>query len=128
MNETTASGHILRRDTRASLLLLGGVIVFACIGLATDANWPKLLRVSSAFATYATVLVATILTRSGARMLGGFLAAGAAAGAVSGLVRPEIHPALVAISTLGGIVFGGVHWLAVTRWRGARADSGATLP
>ncbi len=99
------------RPLQLSVVLLAGIVLFACVGLAFDANWTKLLRVSSAFTTYAVVLLAT------APRAWSYPLAGALAGAASGLVRPEPTAALVIVSALGGAVFGYAHRLGVHRFR-----------
>ena len=106
------------RDVRLSLLLLALVILIACAGLAFDGNWPKVLRVSSAFTSYTLALAAFGVLTAGARTgLGRVAAAGAIAGFVSGVVRPEFDAMLVAASIAGGAAFAAVHWLALTRCR-----------
>ncbi len=104
-------------DTRTSLLVLAGVILFACAGLALDGNWPKLLRVSSAFVSYAGVLTALGARRRTELSLVHFVAAGIVAGFVSGIVRPDLDGALVVVSIVGGAAFGAAHWLGLTKWR-----------
>ncbi|HEX6587751.1 MAG TPA: hypothetical protein VF039_01910 [Longimicrobiales bacterium] len=99
------------RTLTFSLLVLGSVILFACLGLAFDGNWPKLLRVSSAFTVYAVALVLV-----GPRPIG-FVLAGALAGAASGLIRPETTLPLVLVSIAGGSVFGLIHHLGMERLR-----------
>jgi len=111
-----------RRDLRLSLALIGAVVVFALIGLATDHNWPKLLRVSLAFATYAgSLLGSTRRARAGADRpisYSWFALAGALAGLVSGIVRPEFRfDVLVAGTMAAAILLAGVHWLALRYWR-----------
>ena len=108
-------------DLRVSLLLVGGVVLLAMAGLAMDGNWPKLARVATAFLTYIVVLLAA----RGAEDWGeesvpfrAFAAAGGACGLVSGLVREEVHGAVVAAGVLAGsLLLGGLHWLALCGWR-----------
>jgi hypothetical protein len=108
------------RELRLSLALLATIVVFALIGLATDRNWPKILRVSSAFVTYAAVLLTLLHYRRGAQAVvraipfAWFIGAGAAAGLVSGLVRPEVDVAVVVAGTIGAaLLLAGVHCLAL---------------
>ncbi|MES2521375.1 MAG: hypothetical protein V4617_01665 [Gemmatimonadota bacterium] len=80
-----------RSDLELSLLFLAVVVALALTGLAFDSNWPKFLRVATAFVGYAVVLL--IATRRSARPpLTAFVLAGAVAGLLSGLVRPEPMP------------------------------------
>ena len=111
-------------DLRLSLVLIGVVVVFALVGLATDHNWPKLLRVSLAFATYAGTLLAFTQAhraRSSAATPMGykwFMIAGALAGLVSGIVRPEFRLDVLAAGTIAtAVLLAGVHWLALRYWR-----------
>jgi hypothetical protein len=113
-----------RHDLRVSLALVSAVVVFALIGLATDHNWPKLLRVSLAFATYAGSLLAFTNARradASAEALieyRWFAIAGALAGLVSGIVRPEFRlDVLVAGTGAASVLLAGVHWLALRYWR-----------
>ncbi len=86
-----------------SLAVLGAIVAFALIGLAAVGNWPKVLRVAAAAATYALLLLSVCRGRSEPRP-GAFLVAGAAAGAVSGLLRP-------------GLLLGPFHWWALRTWQ-----------
>ena len=100
-----------------SLLLLGAVVILALAGLAIEGNWPKVARVATAFLTYTVVL----LVARGPWRGGGedvpfrdFAAAGAGCGLVSGLVREEVHAAVVIAGTLAGsLLLGGLHYLAL---------------
>lgn len=108
------------RDLRWSVALIGGVVFLALIGLATDGNWPKILRVSLAFAAYATVLLGLAAYRKNSSSIpfAWFAAAGVSAGVVSGLVRPEIDAGvLIAGSIAAGLLIAGVHCLAIRKWR-----------
>ena len=112
----------------SSLLLPGAVLILALAGLALEGNWPKIARVATAFLTYTVVL----LVGRGPRIDGGegvpfrvFAAAGAGCGLVSGLVREEVHAAVVIAGTLtGSLLLGGLHYLVLRVRRGL--DSMAT--
>ena len=115
------------RELRASLLLLGGVFVFALAVLVLQQNWPKLLRVGAAAVAYLG-LVALLARRWWRPELAGpcpyrvFAVAGAAAGALGSLLRPA--PALLVgvIGSVGGaLLFGGFHYLGLRAARRARA-------
>jgi hypothetical protein len=124
-----ASPHPTARfDLLASLGVLTVVVTFALAGLATDANWPKLLRVACSFATYAGVLLGLArafparLEASRSVPFAWLSAAGAAAGVVSGLVRPEIVTGMLVGGTLAAAtLLAGVHWLALRHWRRLRS-------
>jgi len=97
---------------------MGSIVALAIVGLATDANWPKITRVATAFVTYVVVLLA-------ARGGGGkeripfpvFGLAGGACGLVSGLVREDVEGPVVVVGVLAGaLLLGGVHWLALREW------------
>ena len=112
------------KAVRHSLAVLGAVVLFALIGLAFAGNWPKVLRVGLAAASYAAVLVAG--SRSLSREKPGaaipywlFAIAGAAAGLVSGLVRPTVQPSVVLVSVLAGaFLLSSVHWAGARRYKG----------
>jgi hypothetical protein len=118
------SGTVSPKALRHSLVLLGIVVLIALIGLAFAGNWPKLLRVGLAAASYAAVLVA------GSRLLSWehpgaaipywlFAVAGAVAGLVSGVVRPTVQPSVVLVSVLAGaFLLSTVHWAGVRRYNG----------
>jgi hypothetical protein len=112
-----------RTDLELSLLLVGVVVLLALGGLASDANWPKLLRVATAFLGYATVLLTTA-RRGESPALPAFVLAGAAAGLLSGVVRPEPMPLVfVVVMTLASAaLLGPVHWLALRHHRRVGAD------
>src|SRR5207253_10440863 len=100
---------------------LSVVVTFALIGLATDHNWPKMWRVSSAFIAYAAALLIQARTSAGTLQWRWFAIAGAAAGLVSGIVRPEFHVSvLIAGAILAPLVFGSMHWLGLKQWRKLR--------
>jgi hypothetical protein len=114
----------LRRDTLTSFALLGGVVAIALVGLGVDGNWPKVLRLTAAFAAYAGGLVGCqawpALRR--APSIVPFVLAGSGAGVVSGLARAQIDvPVLVAGTLAAALLLGPVHGLAVLTWRDARA-------
>ena len=113
---------------RHSLALLAAVVLFTVIGLAADQNWPKVLRVSLAFASYTTVLLVGSRLRSfthpGAAVpYWLFVLAGATAGVVSGTVRPTIQPAVVLISVAAGaFLISTVHWAGARRYDAIRTN------
>lgn len=115
-------GKHARHELRLSLLLLAGVVTFALIGLATDGNWPKVLRVAAAFCAYAGVL-AMLVRRRAAHVqteipFAWFAAAGAAAGVMSGVVRPEFRlDVLLAGTVAAACLLAGIHCLALRMWR-----------
>ena len=76
-----------------SLMVLGVVVAYAQAGLASAENWPKVLRVTAAAATYCVVLL-VLCRRQPDLRIGAFITAGAAAGIVSGLTRPSISLAV----------------------------------
>jgi hypothetical protein len=107
-----------RRDLLASVALLGVVVALALIGLALDGNWPKVIRVACAAATYVTILLAFASRGEGPARYWWFAAAGAAAGLVSGMLRPVPDLAPVLTGTVAAaLLLGGVHWTAVRFWR-----------
>ena len=107
-----------RRDLYASLLLLGLVVAFALAGLASDGNWPKVLRVAAAAAGYGAVLLAAGRRSTERLPWRAFAAAGAVAGFLSGVVRPETSGSMVLAQTAAGaLVLGSFHWLALGSWR-----------
>ena len=98
-----------------TLLALGALLVFIEVGLATDGNWPKMLRVGVALAGYVATLLAT-----GARRhpfsIARYVVAGLVAGALSGVLRPEIRPAFAAAqAVLAALLLGPAHCLIVRR-------------
>ena len=111
-----------------SIALLTAVICIADVSLAFQGNWPKILRITLAAATYVFVL-GVILRGTGrfgappARLpYWVFLAAGAAAGVVSGIVRPDATVGLaVAQAVLTPLLLGTFHWVALQRWAWVRA-------
>lgn len=107
-----------RRDLYASLVLLGAVVAFGLAGLASDGNWPKVLRVATAAAGYAAVLLGA--GRRSEKLLPwrAFAAAGAVAGLLSGVVRSETGATLLLAQTAAGaLLLGSFHWLALGSWR-----------
>ena len=113
-----------RRDLVLSLALIGVVVSLALIGLATEGNWPKVLRVSLSFVAYAgTLLLLARIPRSG-RGVGQpipyawFVAAGAIAGVVSGAVRPAFQVGVLIAGTIAAAcLLAGVHCFALRNWR-----------
>lgn len=103
-----------RPDFEVSVALLGVVVLFALSGLALEGNWPKLLRVGTAFAAYATAIMPGRRHGEPPR-LSRFVLAGAAAGLISGLLRPQPMPPLfIAAQTIGAAaLLGPAHWLAL---------------
>jgi hypothetical protein len=99
----------------ATLLALGGLLLFIEIGLATDGNWPKMLRVGVAVAGYVTMLLVTGARRQPFSPWR-YVASALVGGALSGIVRPEIRPAFaVAQAVLAALLLGPAHWLLVRR-------------
>ena len=122
--ESAAVSDSPRRDLLFSLALISAVVVFALIGLATDRNWLKILRVSLSYATYAGILIALSRVRAASLSKAEpvpyvwFVAAGAAAGIVSGVVRPEFRfDVLIAGTGAAALLLSGVHCLALRQWR-----------
>ena len=114
---TPTSVSALRQLT-LSLVLIGVAVAMALVGLAADGNWPKVLRVALAFASYASVL--QLLARTGSKereepvSFACFAGAGASAGVVSGLVRPHFDLNVFAAGTIAAaLLLAGTHWLAL---------------
>jgi hypothetical protein len=107
------------RDLTFSLALIGGLILFAAVGLALEHNWPKAARIALAYVTYASVLLSP--RNLGVRSPVGFsrmALAAAAAGFVNGVVRPQTTLQLIAASTLlAATLLAGTHWLALRNAR-----------
>ena len=103
-----------RTELEISLLLLGALLLFVTGGLAFEGNWAKLLRVTTAFIGYASVLL-ILVGRGASPRLSVFILAGAAAGLISGLVRPEPMPLLfVATQCVAcAALFAPAHWLGL---------------
>ncbi|HUP88706.1 MAG TPA: hypothetical protein VM100_05135, partial [Longimicrobiales bacterium] len=81
-------------------------------------NWPKMIRVSTAFTGYCAVLLglSTKFRKSGKTPYWWFFVSGLVAGALSGLVRPSTNLALVLMQTCAAaLLLGGIHWYGVTR-------------
>ena len=111
-----------------SIGLLTAMIMIADVTLALQGNWPKILRITLAAATYVAVLGATlrITGRFGAppaRLpVWPFLVAGAAGGLVSGVVRPDLSaPVVIASAVLTPTLLGSFHWIALQRWSWIRS-------
>jgi len=106
-----------------SLWLLALFTALAVAGLMLDGDRQTALRLGLAAALYFTVLLGWILVR-GPRQNdptpvppAPFVASGCAAGLLSGLVRPGLDVAVVAVQMAGaGLLLGGVHWFAVRVW------------
>ena len=114
-----------------SVGLLTAIIMIADVSLAIQGNWPRIVRVTLAAATYVGVLgfVLKSMGRFGASPaklpLWVFLAAGAAAGLVSGVARPELPSSVVLVSImLTPTLLGAFHWVALQRWSWVRARIG----
>jgi hypothetical protein len=106
-----------------SVALLTAVIMIADVTLAIQGNFPKIVRITIAAATYVAVLgsILKVLGRFPApppRLpLWPFLAAGLAGGLVSGLVRSDVDLSVpMASSVLTPPLLGTVHWVALQRW------------
>jgi hypothetical protein len=97
---------------RRSLLLLGAVVAVALIGLSIDGNWPKVLRVGAAAGTYAGMMLVLARSHAPGRAIEWwrFAAAGTAAGIVSGLLRPALGGATIAVDAVAAVVLATVHW------------------
>ena len=104
----------------ASLALLAVIVAVALIGLAISGNWPKVIRVAAAAATYSILLLA-LARGSAAAPVASFMAAGGAAGAVSGVARVSTSPMLVTASVLGAtLLLAPLHWWALRTWLAVR--------
>ena len=113
-----------QRDLILSLVTLAIVVVIAIVGLATDRNWPKILRVGASFGAYCAVLLAFLqhgratMREQASIPLHWFTIAAAAAGIISGLVRPQFDPGVLVVGTVASaLLLGGVHCLALRAWR-----------
>ena len=108
----------------ASLAVLAFIVVSAIAGLAIEGNWPKIARVVTAFLAYVVVLLAARRGRDAddsRAPIGMFVLAGAASGLVSGLVREAVQGGVLLAGVLGGgLLLGGVHWLALRAWQRLR--------
>ena len=102
---------------RASLMILGFVVLLALAGLAFAQNWIKLLRVAVAATVYLGVLV--LVARRHAPppdepRWRSFATAGALAGLASGVLRPDAVLRVVLADVAGaGLLLATAHWLAV---------------
>ena len=113
------------RDLLVSIAGLGVVVLAALIGLATDANWPKVLRVALAFATYAASCL-LLFRVAGKRLRYWIFASSAALSALVsvsmnrsyGLIPTATFARTVAISAAAAaLLLGGVHYLGLRFWR-----------
>jgi len=111
-----------------SIALLTAVISVADLTLAFQGNWPKIVRITLAAATY--VFVLGVLLRSTGRFGAPpsrlpywvFVAAGGAAGAVSGILRSDGTVRLALAQTIRTpLLLGTFHWVALQRWAWVRA-------
>jgi uncharacterized membrane protein YfcA len=115
---------------RFSLLILTAIVIIAGTGLALNANWPKLLRVTLAAAAYIGVLAVRARSTSTTRPQPWwpFACAGALAGVISGIFQPSFSFSILLASAAGGtFLLGTVHWLAV-RNAGSLRSRPAALP
>ena len=118
-------GHA-RRDLLVSVALLALAFAAVLCGLAYEENWRKLLRVGVASSVYLSALL--LLTRRWRRAGAGaalalwpFAAAAAAAELCSGWLRTSVAPGLTFwLAPAAAALVGGVHWLALRRWRPLR--------
>jgi hypothetical protein len=111
-----------------SIGIVTAVICIADVSLAFQGNWPKIVRITLAAATY--VFVLGVLLRSTGR-LGApparlpywvFLVAGVAAGAASGFLRADGTIRLALAQTiLTPLALGTFHWVALQRWAWVRS-------
>lgn len=123
MTESRASTSRYPPGLVPSLILLGAIVTLALLGLAWSGNWPKVLRVVLAAATYIALLL--LLSRARSLRLAAFMGAGAAAGAVSGMARPETTPALIAASAFGAaLLIAPLHWWALRTRHGSDPTHG----
>ncbi len=111
-----------------SVGVLSGIVMIADIVLAIQGNFPKIIRVTLAAASYVAVLgfLLKSMGRFGAppsRLpLWVFLAAGAAAGLVSSLVRTEFFSVVFILSSvMTPTLIGAVHWIGLQRYAWLRS-------
>ncbi len=103
------------RTLAVTLVTLGAMVVFIEIGLATDRNWSKMIRVAVAALGYVAVLLGSGALRH-PHTLWRYVVAGLVAGILSGVVRPETRPALIVVqAVLAALLLGPAHWLLVRR-------------
>jgi hypothetical protein len=98
---------------RGSLILLFAVLSIALVGLATEGNWPKLLRVAGAGCAYATTLLVVRRRGASADRWFPFAVAGSCAGITSGLLRLDPGAAPVVIDAAAATLLATVHWIGL---------------
>ena len=117
--------NVAARDLLVSIAGLGIVVLAALIGLATDDNWPKVLRVALAFATYAVSCI-VLFRVAGKRLRYWIFASSAALSALVsvslnrsyGLIPAATFPRTLAVSAaVAALLLGGVHYLGLRFWR-----------
>lgn len=122
-----ATRSTARRDFVLSLILMSLLGAFALSGLALDANWRKLARVSLGFSTYLCALLSLVrglkLFEKGRAHIPFpvFAVAAAAAEMASGWLRPTARSTVdFAVALAAALLIGGAHWLALRTWRPLR--------
>ncbi|HMJ17963.1 MAG TPA: hypothetical protein VK478_06180 [Gemmatimonadaceae bacterium] len=122
MMPQNAQKHVSVTALRHSFVVLGAVALIALVGLSVAHNWPKLLRVGLAAASYAAVLLIGSRLRSSNHPDAVvpywlFAIAGATAGLVSGIVRPTIlWPVALVSIVAGAFLLSTVHWAGTRRY------------
>ncbi len=124
----TSIHHNLPTDFLVSMMLLGSILIFVLGGLAHDANWRKFTRISIASLTYSTILLTPLTKWSRDKRNAGttlpfwpFAIAALFAELASGWLRPGMRPAITFwVAPVAALLIGGVHWLALHKWRPLR--------
>jgi hypothetical protein len=127
-NPDDPTNQLARRDLIVSVGLLALVFVAVLCGLAHDENWRKFLRISIASFTYLAVLLSLTWNwrkRAGATRVPlpfwPFAVAAAVAELSSGWLRTRVAPDITFwLAPLAAALVGGIHWLALSYWRGLR--------